>query len=195
MSRKINQHRETYFRSKICNLIIFFFNWKFDFVCSGNFSLPPPPSKKKGPQKIFWKDFGTKPMFWDNYRPLPAILWLCKIQKILSFSVFLGKFGNLFFFKIRFSAILVLEPLKMFFLTLFRSRRWFISIFDPFFSCKNFEFLCIFYIEVCRFRQFWRNMWKIYCRIYLLFVAKKNVFFFVAKKWPNSIKFCSSKFL
>ena len=111
-------------------------------------------------QKNFWNDFGAKPMFWNNYRPIPATsghFMNLGNSKNLEFSVFLGKFGN-FFFKIRFWTKLVLESLNMVFLTFFRSWRWFISIFDPFLSFYNFEFSCIFYVEICRFRQFWRNM-------------------------------------
>ena len=65
---------------------------------------------------------------------LPAILWLWEIQKIWGFQYF---WANLviFFFKIRLlDQISLLEPLKMVFLTLFRSWRWFISIFNLFLS-------------------------------------------------------------
>ena len=68
-----------------------------------------------------------------QFRPLPPILSLCEIQKIWDFQYFWANLAT-FFFKIRFWTKLVLEPLKMFFLTLFRSWRWFISIFDPFVS-------------------------------------------------------------
>ena len=89
-----------------------------------------------GTQKKFWKDFGAKPVFWNNYRPIPAtsghfVIW--GNSKNQGFSVFLGKFGN-FFFKIQFWTKLALESLKMIFLTFFRSWRWFILIFDPFWS-------------------------------------------------------------
>ena len=51
-------------------------------------------------QKKFWKDFGAKPMFWGNYRPIPAtsgyfLIW--GNSKNQGFSVFLDKFGNFFF--------------------------------------------------------------------------------------------------
>ena len=86
-------------------------------------SSPPPPKKKKmafffwkgggviffgifswifgfGTQKKFWKDFGAKPMFWNNYWPIPAtsghfVIW--GNSKNHGFSAFLGKFGNFFF--------------------------------------------------------------------------------------------------
>ena len=45
-------------------------------------------------------DFGAKPMFWNNYRPIPAtaghfVIW--RNSKNHGFSAFLGKFGNFFF--------------------------------------------------------------------------------------------------
>ena len=91
-----------------------------------------------GHKKIFWKDFGKNPMFWNNYRPIPATYVHFVIlgnSKSLGFSVFWDKFGNFFFFKIQFWAKLALEPLTMILLTFFRFWRWFILIFDV---------LCIF---------------------------------------------------
>ena len=147
----------------------------------------PPPQKKRpfcggggkffgifswifgfGTQKKIWKDFGAKSMFCNS--------------KNLGFSVFLGKFGNFFLFKIQFWTKLVLEPLKMVFLIFFKSWRWFTSIFYPFLSFYNFEFLCIFYVEICRFRQFWRNM----CRHFSqrTFIKINNCLF------ENSVKIC-----
>ena len=85
--------------------------------------------------KKFGGVFGAKPIFWDGYRPIPTTfgyfmtLWN---SKNLRFSVFLGKFGNFFFSKYNFGAKLVLQPLKIVVLTLFRSWKWFISIFYPF---------------------------------------------------------------
>ena len=36
-------------------------------------------------------------IFYSQFGPIPANLWLFDIQKNLGFSVFLGKFGNFFF--------------------------------------------------------------------------------------------------
>ena len=125
---------------------------------------PPPPKKRPfflggggdfwgifswifgfGTQKKFWEDFEVKAMFWDNYRPIPAILWLCEIQKIWDFQYFWANLATLFF-KIQFGAKLDPEPLKMISLTFFRSWRWFISIFLSIFELLKFwvfmHFLC-----------------------------------------------------
>ena len=53
-----------------------------------------------GTQKKFWKNFEAKPMFWNNYRPIPTtsghfVIW--GNSKNQGFSAFLGKFGNFFF--------------------------------------------------------------------------------------------------
>jgi hypothetical protein len=47
--------------------------------------------------RIFDRQFGR---FWS----IPANLWPFEIQNIWDFQYFLGKFGNLFFFKMRFLA-------------------------------------------------------------------------------------------
>ena len=50
-----------------------------------------------GHKKKFWKDFGANPMFWNNYRPLPAILWFWEIQKIWDFQYFWTNLATVFF--------------------------------------------------------------------------------------------------
>ena len=69
--------------------------------------------------KKIWKDFGEKPMVWmiiGQFRPFYNFVKFKK-SEIQYFWANLATF----FFKIRFWAKLVLEPLKMVFLTLFRS--------------------------------------------------------------------------
>ena len=100
--------------------------------------------------------------------------------KNLEFSVFLGKFGQLFFFKMRFWAKLVLELLKMGFLRLLRSWRWFISIFYPFLTIKKkIEFLCIFYVEMCH----WDRIWWCASRCNAQFFCNKKTFFTNELHW------------
>ena len=118
-------------------------------------SPPPPPKKKKWPflggvifleyfheflglghKKNFGKTLGQSRCFGiiiGQFRPLPAILWFGEIQKITDFQHFWANLAT-FFFKIQFWTKLALESLKMIFLTFFRSWRWFILIFDPFWS-------------------------------------------------------------
>ena len=53
-------------------------------------------------RKKICEDFGAKPMYWNNYRPIPATSGYFVIlgnSKNLGFSVFLGKFGNFFVFQ------------------------------------------------------------------------------------------------
>ena len=85
-----------------------------------------------------------------QFRPLPSILWLCEIQKICDFQ-FLGANLATCFFKIRFGAKLVLEPLKMVFLILFRSWKWFTSIFE---LLKFWVFMHFFILKFLVFANF-----------------------------------------
>ena len=61
-----------------------------------------------GHKKKIWKDFGAKPMFWNNYRPIPAnsghfrpFCDLGKFKKSGIFSIF-GQIWQLFFSKYNF---------------------------------------------------------------------------------------------
>ena len=122
-----------------------------------NIITPPPPQKKwsfflggggvifleyfheflgLGYKKNFGKTLGQSRCFGiiiGQFRPLPAILWFGEIQKITDFQHFWANLAA-FFFKIQFWTKLALESLKMIFLIFFRSWRWFILIFDPFWS-------------------------------------------------------------
>ena len=123
-----NTSKKCQFFYKICKL----FNCMLRQSWRKRYLINPPPPKKEPfffgggvsfleyfhkflglwHKKNFWNDFGAKPMFWDNYLPIPDILWLWKIQKIWA------NFAT-FFFKIRFWTKLVLEPLKLFFSDIF----------------------------------------------------------------------------
>ena len=113
-----------------------------------------------------------------------------KFKKSGIFSIF-GQIWQLFFFKIRFWTKLVLESLKMVFLTFFRSWRLSISIFYPILSFQNFEFSCIFYVEFCRFRQFWRNMKELTGRFLsqILLVMIFHTFLLFIKLWVTPSRY------
>ena len=105
----------TFIKDFLINLLMLRQSWRKRHVIN----LPPPPLKKGllggggvsfleyfheflglGHKKTFCTNFGAKPMFWNNYRPIPAtsghFVTLGNSKK-LGFSVFLGKFGNFFF--------------------------------------------------------------------------------------------------
>ena len=112
-------------------------------------NLPPPPPKKKAfflggggvsfleyfhefwgleHKTIFGKTLGQSRCFGiiiGQFRNFPPFYDFGKFNKSGIFSIF-GQIWQLFFFKIRFWTKLVLKPLKMVFLTFFRSWRWFI---------------------------------------------------------------------
>ena len=133
-------------------MILLTFSQFFELLCQSNFHAASKPAKTKfnkfTPPPKKWPFWGVvsfleyfheflglehkkkldrlwaKPMFWDNYRPIPAtsgyFVTLGNKKKCGIFSIF-GQIWQLFFFKIRLWAKLVLEPLKMVFLTFFRS--------------------------------------------------------------------------
>ena len=97
-------------------------------------------------------------LFWDNYWLITATsdhLWLWEIQKIWDFQYFWANFAT-FFFKIRFWKKLVLEPLKMVFLTFFRSWRWFIQyrFLIHFWAFKVLSFCVFFMLKSVVFASF-----------------------------------------
>ena len=113
-----------------------------------------------GTHKKFREDFGAQQMFWDNYRPISAILWLSEIQKNLGFSVFLGKFGNCFFQNTILGQIgprIIKKWSFWHFLGPEDDLYRFLIHFWPF---KIFSFYAFLYLKIFRFCQFWRSMVK-----------------------------------
>ena len=109
---------------------------KWPFLGGGSFLKYFHEFLGLGHKKNFGKTLGQRWCFGiiiGQFRPLPAILWFGEIQKIRDFQYFWANLAT-FFFKIQFWTKLALEAFKMIFLTFFRSWRWFILIFDPFWS-------------------------------------------------------------
>ena len=141
-----------------------YLKWKSSQTTFNNFT--PPPQKRGlffGGGKVFgifpsifcvrtkfffWWKYEASRNFWWVIRPILTNLWLFEIQKIWDFQYFWANLAT-FFFKMRFWAKVVLEPLKMCFLRLFRSWRWCISIFYPISTFEKKTILCIFYVVLC----------------------------------------------